>query len=124
VVTVSGKMASPSEELVMKRNVNGAHVGARPTQATGVRKLGVARGVATRLEYGADRPGNRGFVAVSARASVDRASIQAGTTADAGEGVAKGRLPEEMTASVVDNDDMQFGFGAFRVLRLARAAIV
>ena len=105
----------------MERDADRADIGARSAKRACVGKFGVGLGIATRFEDRSDRPRNRCAVAMSAAASVDRASVETSATADAGEGVAKGRLGEEVAAAVVDDDDMHRRGGALYVVRFARS---
>lgn len=96
----------------MERDAYRADVGARSAKGACVGEFGVGLGVATRFEDRSDRPRNRCAVAMSSATSVDRAGVEASSTADAGEGVPKGRLGEEVAAAVVYDDDMHRRGGA------------
>jgi len=91
----------------MKRDPDRAEFAARTTEAAGVGQLGMPDGVASGFEDGADRARDRGAVAVSPTAPIDRAGVETGTAADARQRFAESRAPEKLASAVVDDDDVQ-----------------
>ena len=93
-------------KLMGQVHLNRADVRAGGAQAAGIRQVGVPGHVLVRSQGRADGAGNGVAVAVPAASAEYGAGIEAGAAADALQGLAVFRLPEQVAAAVVYDDQV------------------
>ena len=92
---------------MMQVNLDRTDIRAGTTQRAGERQQTVLFGILQWRQDGTDRARDGGFITMAAAASVDRARIHAGTTANAVQTVAKLAALHDLTATVVNQHHMQ-----------------
>src|SRR5512147_1725496 len=114
-------LAAPGEQLVVQVDPGRADVAAGAAQRRGEGKGPVGGQVAGRGQHRADGSGDHPGVGVAAAAAVDRAGVEAGAAADAGQRPPEAPLGQQARAAVVDQHDVELAAPA-RAVEMAGVA--